>query len=297
MLNGLDLFSGIGGIGLALAPWVRPIAYCEIDPYARAVLLSRMADGSIANAPIWDDVCTLRGSDLPSVDIIFGGFPCQDLSLAGARAGLDGKRSGLFFQIMRLVDEVQPSFIFLENVPGVRQHANRVFAELAARGFDARWLHLAASDVGAPHKRERWWCLAANTNSFDVRNKQGRIESRPGLAGPGFDGTSQPLANTKGIGGGSFRTKEQEPQRTDRISGGGALGDTHSERQPQPQGVEPEQWRRPFDASWWSSEPDVGRVAHGVPKRVDRLRGLGNAVVPATAREAFRILAGIGGAA
>lgn len=92
MLNGLDLFSGIGGLTLALAPWVRPVAYCENDRYAQSVLLSRISSGDLPNAPIWDDVRTLKAWDIPNVDIVYGGFPCQDVSVAGARAGLDGER-------------------------------------------------------------------------------------------------------------------------------------------------------------------------------------------------------------
>jgi len=86
-LNGLDLFSGIGGITLALSEWVRPIAYCEIDRYCQGVLLSRMRSGDISTAPIWDDVRTLKGEMLPKVDIIYGGFPCQDISTAGHGKG------------------------------------------------------------------------------------------------------------------------------------------------------------------------------------------------------------------
>src|SRR5690606_10421534 len=119
MLRGLDLFSGIGGLTLALAPWVRPVAYCENDRYATAVLLSRMRTGDLPCAPIWDDVRTLRGDMLPSVDIIYGGFPCQDISCAGRGAGLAGGRSGLFFEIARLARELRPRFVFLENVPAI----------------------------------------------------------------------------------------------------------------------------------------------------------------------------------
>jgi hypothetical protein len=93
MLNGLDLFSGIGGITLALSPWVTPVAYCENKSYAQRVLVSRMADGSLPKAPIWDDVRTLRGDMLPAVDIIYGGFPCQDISIAGRGKGLEGERA------------------------------------------------------------------------------------------------------------------------------------------------------------------------------------------------------------
>lgn len=164
MLNGLDLFSGIGGLTLALAPWVRPIAYCEVDRYCQAVLLSRMRDGSIPRAPIWDDVTTLVPELLPreGVDIIYGGFPCQDISIASpTKEGLAGKRSGLFFEIERLVCDLRPEFVFLENVSAIAfRGLDRVAGAMAALGYDCRWDMLRASDVGAPHRRERWWLLA-----------------------------------------------------------------------------------------------------------------------------------------
>ena len=116
MLNGLDIFSGIGGFTLALAPWVRPIAYCENDRYAQSVLLSRIATSELPWAPIWDDVRTLLGSFSKPIDIIYGGFPCEDRSLAGPRFGLEGKRSSLFWEIVRLTKEISPTFVFIENL-------------------------------------------------------------------------------------------------------------------------------------------------------------------------------------
>src|SRR5438309_5214628 len=107
-MYGLDLFSGIGGITKALEGYVTPVAYCENDRDAQAVLLSRMATGDLPLAPIWDDVATLRSTYIPSVDIIYGGFPCQDISVAGRGKGLAGKRSGLFFEIVRLCGEIRP---------------------------------------------------------------------------------------------------------------------------------------------------------------------------------------------
>lgn len=162
MLNGLDLFSGYGGISLALSEWVRPIVYCEIERYAQGILLSRMADGSLPEAPIWDDVRTLRGDLFKDrIDIVYGGFPCQDLSVAGLGKGLEGKRSGLFREIVRLAKEIKPTFLFLENVPAIRTRGlDTVIQELTEAGYDLRWTMLSAQEVGAPHKRERWFMLA-----------------------------------------------------------------------------------------------------------------------------------------
>ena len=184
-MNGLDLFSGIGGIALALRPWVRVRCYVEIDRYCQAVLMSRMRDGQIDDAPIWDDVRTFepepwggrdgrpyQGQFGYPIDIISGGFPCQDISVAGRGAGLGGERSGLFFEIVRLARALRPRFIFLENVPAIVGRGGwEVIGALAALGYDARWGVLSAFDVGAPHLRERWWCLAySKIHDADLRN-------------------------------------------------------------------------------------------------------------------------------
>src|SRR6185503_4848592 len=106
-MNGLDLFSGIGGLSIALKEWIRPLCYCEIDPYCQAIILNRQFDGLLPRAPIWNDINTIQlRTNGRCVDIIYGGFPCQDISIAGNGKGLEGKRSGLFFQIIRLAKEI-----------------------------------------------------------------------------------------------------------------------------------------------------------------------------------------------
>lgn len=174
MLNGLDLFSGIGGLSIALKPWVHTVAYCERDAYAQAVLLSRMASNELDRAPIWDDVTSLRGSMLPRVDIVFGGFPCQDISVAGRGKGLAGERSGLYWQTHRLIRECRPSFVFLENVPAIRTRGAREVAEsLTDLGYDQRWSVISAKEIGASFIGRRWFLLAA-TDSEALRVEQGR---------------------------------------------------------------------------------------------------------------------------
>lgn len=163
MLNGLDLFSGIGGITLALSEWVKPILYCEIDRYAQSVLLSRMSEGKLPVAPIWDDIKTLGRAELDGIpiDIIYGGFPCQDISFAGNGAGLAGERSGLFYEIARLISELRPSFIFLENVPAITTRGGKeVVGELTSLGYDCRWCVIPAFPFTAISKGERWFLLA-----------------------------------------------------------------------------------------------------------------------------------------
>ena len=237
-MNGLDLFSGIGGITLALSEWVRPITYVEIDRYGQAVLASRMADGLLHPAPIWDDVNTLHASDLPAKpDIIYGGFPCQDLSLAGLQKGLGGERSGLFFQVIRLAQECRPEFVFLENVPGIYSNGiERVLEEISAIGYDCRYGVLSAEDVGARHKRERWFLLAH--------------------------------ARSQGLEGVHEKAGQEHLQPTSRNP-----------------------WEQ-RDIQEWEPEPDVARVAHGIPFRMDRTKALGNSVVPAQVTEVFKRLMG-----
>lgn len=185
MLYALDLFSGIGGNSLGLKDYVRTVAYCEADRHAQAVLLSRMADGLLPTVPICTDVTRLDGRDFKGfVDIIIAGFPCTDISVAGKGEGLEGKRSGLFFEVVRLANEIKPTFLFLENVPAIRTRGlDRVIEELTEAGYDCRWCMLSAAAVGAPHKRERWFCLAhSNDERLEGRNEgilSERLTERP----------------------------------------------------------------------------------------------------------------------
>lgn len=327
-MNGLDLFSGIGGLTLALEPWVTPIVYCENDRYAQAVLLSRMSDGHLPVAPIWDDIRTLQKSHVPGVEIIYGGFPCQDISAAGTGKGMEaGSRSGLFSEILRISEEIRPSYIFLENVPAIRTRGlARVLCELTSIRYDCRWTVVSAAELGAPHLRERWFLLAANSDSVGLRNGRERNPKRKAKANSiaGNHGEKESLADAAGLG-----RRENGPREP--LSSGQALADAEGERcgktwelrcgesEERPSGCGEKvadslckglEGRPGFEVSSsrqnqttdgglsaehyadWTVEPDVGRVADGIPFRVDRLRGLGNSVVPAQAREAFERLMG-----
>lgn len=266
-MRGLDLFSGIGGITLALKDYVTPVAYCEIDPYCAGVLFSRMLDGSLPRAPVFPDVRKLTAKVLPSIDIVYGGFPCQDISQAGTRKGLEGERSGLFFEIIRLANETKPMWIFLENVAAINTLGlATVTAEISKMGYDCRWITLSAEEVGAPHKRERWWLLAYS-NSEQLRSKQEQISKCESAAELKSNGINREMADTNGI----------------RLEGGNT--DKRSART--------REIATTTRSDWWAIEPDVGRVAHGIPFRVDRIKGLGNAVVPQCAKEAFEKLMGL----
>lgn len=264
-LYGLDLFSGYGGITLGLSTWVRPIAYCEIDPYARSILLSRMSQGALPIAPVWDDVQTLGRNDLPiRPNIIYGGFPCQDLSAAGLGAGLEGKRSGLFYEIARLTKELNPQFVFLENVTAIRTRGlSSVVGTLTEMGYDCRWTCISAASVGAPHKRERWFLLASNTNGFELRPEQVELAECQNKTKPRNNGPQERMADTNGTGLEGLELAEQHACK---------------------HGTKPK---------WFETEPDVGRMAYGVARRVDRIKALGNGVVPAQVEKAFKMLVGL----
>lgn len=157
----LDLFSGIGGFSLGLErAGMRTVAFCEIDPFCRKVLAKHWPE-----VPQYDDVRTLSASQLArdgiEVDAICGGFPCQDVSVVGRRAGLDGERSGLWSEIARLVGELRPRIVIVENVTGLLNLGfGRVLGDLAKIGYDAEWHCIPASSIGAPHGRDRVWVVA-----------------------------------------------------------------------------------------------------------------------------------------
>ena len=173
-LNTFHLFAGAGGGILAdILLGHNPIGAAEIEEYPRDVLLARQRDGHLPKFPIWDDVCTLDGRPWRgSVDVLCGGFPCQDISAAGKGAGITGARSGLWKEYARLIGEMRPRFVFAENSPLLRTRGLGVVLEdLAALGYDARWCVLGAGHVGAWHRRDRLWVLASD-------NMQERIEGK-----------------------------------------------------------------------------------------------------------------------
>jgi DNA (cytosine-5)-methyltransferase 1 len=248
-VNVLDLFSGIGGFSLGLErAGMRTVAFCEIDPYCQRILAKHWP-----NVPVFGDVRELTAQSLADanrgrqpkftecngqsitgqqascgsdpvgchVDVICGGFPCQDISVAGKGAGIAGERSGLWKEFGRIIGEVRPRYVIVENVAALLGRGfGVVLGDLAALGMCCEWHCIPASAVGAPHRRDRLWIVAYSISS-ELRDQSGRRN------GSGWSYTPQ----LKHFG-------------------------------------------------WWLTEPNVGRVAHGVPARVDRLRALGNAIVP-----------------
>lgn len=162
-MNELALFAGAGGgiLGGHLLGW-KTICAVERDAYAAGVLAQRQNDGLLPPFPIWSDVETFDGRVWRGiVDVVSGGFPCQDISLAGKGAGITGKRSGLWKEFARIIGEVRPDYAFIENSPAlIIRGLDVVLSDLAACGYDAQWLCLSAAQCGAPHIRDRIWILA-----------------------------------------------------------------------------------------------------------------------------------------
>jgi site-specific DNA-cytosine methylase len=242
-LNELALFAGAGGgiLGGLLSGW-RTVAAVEIDPYCREVLLRRQLDGCLPRFPIWDDVRTFDGKPWRGlVDVVSGGFPCQDISCAGKGAGLDGDRSGLWSEFARIIREVRPRFVFVENSPMLTSRGlGRVLGDLAEMGLDARWGVLGADDAGAPHLRKRIWIVgsrgAPDPLGDGIRNESGGGLGRVGPIRASL-GTMARRNEWPGIptptvgdsrGGGSRNTEASRAHPgislTDWIRGDGGMG-------------------------------------------------------------------------
>ena len=277
----LDCFAGIGGFSYAaehLVGGFTTTQFVELDPYCQRVLAKHWPD-----VPIHDDIRTFTAPP-HTYDVITAGFPCQDISLAGKQAGLAGERSGLFYQIIRLARELQPKFVVLENVANLVSHADgttfqEVLYALAKAGFDAEWAVIPASDVGACHKRARIWIVAYASQLLSD--------------GSGDQFSRQPISQTLPQPGDALSpgTPTEPRQQADC---GAATSDPYNAglegRQPVRLRQHPEQrlaWagnpsciRLNPDWRTYVPQPVLRRGDDGLQGRVDRLRALGNAVVP-----------------
>ena len=256
-------------MGGHLLGW-RTVCAVEFDPYARGVLLARQRDGMLPRFPVWDDVRTFDGKPWRGhAQVVSGGFPCTDISAAGQGAGIDGAASGLWLEMARIVCEVRPEFVFVENSPMLTTRGLwRVLGDLAALGFDARWGVLGAAATGAPHERERIWIVAHAQG--ERRGEAGQLRHDEPSQWPAGSGEAVHDAN------GIDRQQVRRPaSREGRHAGepGRGVGRHGADQH-------------------WPVEPDVGRVAYGVANRVDRLRCLGNGQVPRVAAAAWRVLTG-----
>ncbi|MGH8019073.1 MAG: DNA cytosine methyltransferase [Opitutaceae bacterium] len=285
-MNELALFAGAGGgiLGGTLLGW-RTVCACELDEYARAVLIARQNDGTLPPFPIWDDVRTFDGKPWRGlVDIITGGFPCQDISAAGSGAGIDGARSGLWSEMARIIREVGPRYVLVENSPILTSRGlGRVVGDLAAMGYDARWGVLGAIDAGAPHQRDRIWIVA----HAELPERRPHSRTREALADAARVSEREPTNQTD-----AFATRGNARDESVRCGECAAMADAdgtgHEEqRSTVANGTKHEAAEC---GGWWAAEPNVGRMAHGVAARVDRLRCLGNGQVPAVAALAWETL-------
>ncbi len=364
--TGLALFAGGGGLelglSLALGSDYKAVAYVERECTSAAVLAANMERGWLDKAPVWDDVTTFTGDAVSplvdNIDIVTAGFPCQPWSVAGSRKGTDDER-WLWPLIFRLVREIRPRSIFLENVPGLLHGGiEHVLGDLASVGFDAEWTSIRASDVGAPHRRERVFILANSSNLSGQVPPTGRADGTSGAVAAWASGE---LGITSSSGRSTGRHREREHQVRDngngsptedieqrgigqsgtsegsealgyasgtrpqerevhagQVVGEGStdMGNTDGERrwqqgnsEQQPAGIDwgsrPFYWPpSPTSPEWGEiqerypelapAKPEVRNLVDGTPRelaRSDKLRILGNGVVPQQAALAYSVLA------
>ncbi|WP_092246261.1 DNA cytosine methyltransferase [Lacrimispora sphenoides] len=307
-LTHLSLFSGIGGLDLA-AEWAgfESVGQCEWADYPTQVLEKHWPD-----VPRWRDIRTLNGESFyertnrRTVDIISGGFPCQPFSVAGKQRGKDDDRY-LWPEMVRVIKELRPAWVVGENVAGIINMAlDTVLSDLEAAGYTVRTFVLPACGVNAPHQRYRTAIVA-----YTKGNNTGRLSIRESEEKPRFSKCSKDVADTSGIrysGTQSDREPGNYQKRNDQayeqggrtkpdavIKGSVVCNTTSqglqngSEKSLGKQREKQESKR----SDWWAAEPGVGRVANGVPHRVDRIKCLGNAVVPAQFYPIFQAIADI----
>jgi DNA (cytosine-5)-methyltransferase 1 len=291
-LNELALFAGAGGgiLGGHLLGW-RTVCAVEWESYPASVLLARQNDGILPPFPIWDDVQTFDGNPWRGiVDVVSGGFPCQDISAAGKGAGIDGERSKMWKEMARIICEVRPKYAFIENSPMLTiRGLESVLADLAKMGFDAEWGVLSAADVGANHLRERIW-IVAHSNS--ISSKVGRNDiANEKTCGKRSDNNSRSRNNDSW----KPNSKKNEIMAHARCKYGKSGNSIRMEtckakwssstisNKPSIKGLNRENWQ---------TEPNVGRVVNGVANGMDRLKAIGNGQVPLCAATAWNILKG-----
>lgn len=291
-LRVLDLFSGIGGfsLGLERTGGFETVAFCEIEPFCQKILAKHWP-----GVPCYDDVRTLTAaSGIGTVDVICGGYPCQPFSTAGKRAG-DKDDRHLWPEVRRLLDEFRPAWFIGENVAGhISLGLDEVLSDLEALNYTARPFVIPACAVDAPHRRDRVWIVS---HANESRKPDGPVNAEAselrGLAGAVANGKvngrrqGQPHSRRSdagieprekcGLGNDCKAMADADEARLQGRKKAGNAGNAGGQRERRDEHPE-----RRFDSQWptWPAEPAVGRVAHGVPNRVDRLKALGNAVVP-----------------
>ena len=293
----LDLFSGIGGFALAcrMVGGIETVGFCEREPYAQRVLKKHWPD-----VPICNDIHEMKGNDYGTIDLITGGFPCQPYSLAGERRGNEDDRA-LWPQMLRVISEARPAWVLGENVPGIITLAlDGLLADLEAQGYACETLCIPACGVDAKHRRERIWIVGHSSRPRIQRNGSSGEQVTHSDAGSRLSlrtgGTLADSASGEDIGrecrdvaeaSGSWASLNDATDSCgEAVANSNEIGLSLAESE------SGEEWtggtsERPCAAGrrGWATEPDVGRVANGVSRRVDRLKGLGNAIVPQVAAE------------
>lgn len=254
-LKVLDLFSGIGGFsyGLHQTGGFETVAFVEIDEFCQAILRK-----NYPGVPIFSDVKEFTGEEIEA-DVITGGFPCQDISVAGKGAGLRGERSGLWSEIVRIAGVIQPKYLIIENVPMLRKRGiGRVLSDLCQIGYDAEWNCIPAKAVGAPHERDRIWLVGYPNSEREHHSKRGchrkgeRQATPQGVLHPSDTGLRSAVPNSNDTGRQEQRrasTTEEKHSASERIG-------------------------------TWPPEPGICRMANGIPNRIHRIKSLGNSLVP-----------------
>lgn len=308
----LDLFSGIGGFALA-ADWVWPDAehvFCEIEPFAQAVLRKHWP-----NAPIYEDIKELAGTNFGAIDLLTGGFPCQPFSDAGLKRGKDDDRD-LWPEMFRVIKETRPTWIVGENVAGfVKMELDRSVSDLESEGYAVQAFDIPAIAVDARHIRHRIWIVA---HAAGERERPVSVEREPDQESPDARGRGADMANTdcfqperrrergklgeaetgescEGIQrqrtGNASRNSGKDLADADSRDAQGVFQRSDGPQERQEQEIRPARLRRGGrEHCRWTPEPKVGRVAHGVPRRVDRIKALGNAIVPHVAFEIMQTI-------
>jgi DNA (cytosine-5)-methyltransferase 1 len=317
-MNELALFAGAGGgiLGGHLLGW-RTVCAVEWEAYPASVLVARQNDKVLPPFPIWDDVQTFDGKPWRGiVDVVSGGFPCQDISAAGKGIGITGARSSMWGHMARIIGEVRPQYAFVENSPMLTSRGlGTVLGDLSEMGYDAEWCVLGADDVGARHQRERIWIIAKDTKqsrlfSYTKHNRNGwgkqqskSIEEKNGrhsigeLADTDLCGCLHGQIKIDSTNGkldalGKFRSSSQNVANT---SMSGFSSCNQSAFRPKQQILEKQSWGSGNEygtKDYWEIEPSVGRVVDGMAARVDRLKAIGNGQVPLCAATAWNILKG-----
>jgi len=287
MLRHVDLCSGIGGfaLGFEWAGLSRPVLFCDIEPWSRKVLRKHWPD-----VPIAEDVKELANDPdglIPNTDprrtILTAGYPCQPFSLAGERRGSEDDRH-IWPYILSIVQKKRPSWCVFENVYGhVSMGLDEVLSDLEGKSYAARPFIVPAVACDAPHRRDRVWIIARN-----VENARHRTGRHKWVAETGQDPSGEWAAHTNQASGSGKQSKTVADTSGKRLQGSQRFRENEEEVGERGESANGSASQRGNDgrgqANLWLPEPPVGRVAHGIPRRVDRLRGLGNAIVPQIAQ-------------